>query len=549
MSFSALLDTVKEPNFNRIFTIINDRLKNVQYAADGTPVTSISHTSSELAEIRHLLFNAQKEQYIRDGAHFSTLAEAEKEVHNALNNCVIDGFSNAVNGIGTSIDPSMYNMANSTVLMSPEECTSMYANGGIAEVIINKKSKGSLLNGFELMSNSFSATELKELRDYAESLGFSALLANAIRDSCIYGGSAIFPVLNGDNALTMAMTFPQLYVNKMIGKGCLSYFVSPDRWNLVAIPNYDICAADYLKPRTFYVPISGLEVHTDRLAQIVAKPQPYWSAIRNLGWGTSDFTSYARALLGYEIMSLSLPIMCQQMSLLVHQIPLDGLIAQNGVEAARKWQQENEKELRDWSILNPKAINNFGSLEVVNRNYSGFDNLIDAIRKDVSAKSGLPESVLFYTQPNGIFNKTEEDVLLKQSETIRLIQRTIAPSLNKILPFIACSFWGINSWEDIERYKTLQISFDTPIITSPSKKADIAVKYAQTIKTLVDSGMMVDNALAFATKVIGEVELPTDFESVLTSVPDVNVNTIEKVPPSDEGETNVIQEGATNGVA
>ena len=52
-------------------------------------------------------------------------------------------------------------------------------------------------------------------------------------------------------------------------------------------------------------------------------------------------------------MAMSLPIMCQQMSLLVHELPLDGIIAQNGPKAAKAWVKENEEQMRKWSMLNP----------------------------------------------------------------------------------------------------------------------------------------------------------------------------------------------------
>jgi hypothetical protein len=74
-------------------------------------------------------------------------------------------------------------------------------------------------------------------------------------------------------------------------------------------------------------------------------------------------------------MMASIPILWQQMSLLVHQLPLDCIIAQNGPEAAKKLQAENEEQLRNWSMLNPKAINSYGEIAVVNRTYSGLDAL------------------------------------------------------------------------------------------------------------------------------------------------------------------------------
>ena len=232
---------------------------------------------------------------------------------------------------------------------------------------------------------------------------------------------------------------------------------------------------------------------------------------------------------------MSLPIMCQQMSLLVHTLPLDGIIAQNGVKAAKAWQKENEREMRDWSILNPKAINSYGEISVVNRNYSGFDSLIDAIRKDVAAKSGLPESLLFYSMPNGIFNKSEDDVMLKQSETIKLIQQVVAPCVQKLIPILAISYFGCRGQKDLEKYQSIKISFDTPVVSNPQKKADVALKMAQAIQLLYVTGFDKGQAVNIVSKVIGEVEMPSDMSSIFNSETEKEVKENTEKP---EGENN-----------
>ena len=380
-----------------------------------------------------------------------------------------------------------------------------------------------MLNGYRFKGTGFEEQQLIDLQGHAEMTGFGMALNDTFRDGNIYGGSVLFPIFNKDNPLTTAMTAKQLFQSGVLHKNCLRRWVEVDRWNTVVIPSFDLTAEDYLRPRSFYVPISGLEINSERASFVRPKPQPYWAAIQQLGWGEPDSVGYISAVKGYEIMVMSIPIMCQQMSLLVHQLPLDGIIAQNGPDAAKKWQKENEEQLRDWSMLNPKAINSYGEIAVVNRTYTGFDSLVDAIRKDVSAKSGIPESVIFFSQPNGIFNKTEEDVLLKQSETIRMIQKVIAPAINQVLPYIAVSCWGLPKGEESwEQYQTLQIDFDSPVISSPSQKADIAQKYSQSVATLVGAGMPLQTAVSFVSRLASEVELPGDFSVMQDPLPQSN---------------------------
>ena len=512
-------------HFKEIFSMLEGKAQSIQYTVDGVPSSPISHTADEIATIRNELYGAVQDNFVSTyGTAYRTMADVDRAANafsnDALTKVVTDGFYNPINGIGGVNDPSNASTATIPLLIGPNEVTALYANGGISQIIIDKKSKGVLLNGYRFKSSQFNEQELVDLQGHAESTGFSMALNDAFRDGNIYGGSALFPILYGDNPLTTAMTAEQLIKAGKITKNCLRRWVSVDRWNTVVIPNYDICAEDYLRPRSFYVPISGLEIHSDRAALIKPKPQPYWAAIQQLGWGEPDSVGYIQSVKGYEIMMMSIPIMWQQMSLLVHTLPLDGIIAQNGPEAAKKWQKENEEQLRGWSMTNPKAINSYGEIAVVNRTYSGLDSIIDASRKDVSAKAGIPESVIFFSQPNGIFNKTEEDVLLKQSETIRMIQRVVTPSINKILPYIAASCWGLpEGYESWTKYKTLQIDFDSPVISSPTEKSNIAQKYTQSIATLVGAGMPLQTALSFVSRLASEVELPGDFSVMQDPLP------------------------------
>lgn len=564
---TMMLEKVKsDQHMTKIYNIIGSRFDSLKRTADGMPDGPIHHTHDEIAAIKTELQAMVFENYVRDyGEGVRTYDDvctfAKSFSDEVLKKVVNDGFYNPLNGFGTSVDPSTFTNANQPLLLGPEEVTAMYANGGITAVIIDKKSKGVQLNGFTLHGDKhFSAQQLIDLQQYAVSTGFNAL-CDAIRDGNLYGGAVFFPLFKLDNPITVGMTERQLLQSGVIHKGCISRWAAVDRWNTVTVPTYDLCAEDYMNPRSVYVPISGLEVHRDRIAFIRPKPQPYWSAIRQLGWGTSDITSYAASLKGYEIMMMSIPIMCQQMSLLVHQLPLDGIIAQNGPTAARKWQAENEEQLRNWSILNPKAINSYGEIAVVNRTYTGFDNLVDAIRKDVSAKAGIPESVIFFSQPNGIFNKSEEDVLLKQSETIRMIQRAVTPSINAVLPYIAASLWGLPEGDESWKlYKTLSIDFDTPVVSSPSQKAIIAQNYTQAITQLAGAGMDIASAVGFVAKLSSEVEVPADMTAVLTAIPKADVQQAqEQVGAQMQGESNetsstdsqkrssVLQTGRTTG--
>lgn len=553
-TLKELAENCRSENYKKIFSIIDTGVKGtMKFAADGTPMTPASHSTGDVEEIKSCLYKEVQEHTIAAHEGFTTFSEVKSSVQlnmkKVVDGITKDGFYNPMSGVGTSIDPGMNNQTYQPLLMGPSEVTSLYANGGVASAIIDKKAKGAVLNGYTILSNRFHAQELQQLKEHAESKGFADVCCSAgLRDGYVYGGAATYPIFKLDTPVTTAMTIRQLIAEHVLGQGCLSHFVEIDRWNTVVIPSYDLSTEDYLRPRSFYVPISGLEICAERSAYIKPKPQPYWAAIRQLGWGEPDSVGYLRSLLSYNILIMAVPMMAQQMSLVIHRLPLDGIIAMNGPAAAKKWQAENEKELRDWSMFNPKAINAYGEIDVLNRTYTGFGELVDTLRKDISANCSLPESVIFYTQPSGIFNKTEEDVLLKQSETIKMGQKAVTPELNKLLPVLAADLWGLPegmaSWE---KYQTLQLSFDTPVVSSPSEKAEILRKFSESISLLCGAGMDVQTSLAYAKRYLGEVEVPKDIEEKMTALPaiktpeqvDENVSGADNSAPAAEGSADV----------
>jgi hypothetical protein len=156
----------------------------------------------------------------------------------------------------------------------------------------------------------------------------------------------------------------------------------------VFVPDYNITAKDYLYARTIFVPLGGVRVSTERVAMVRPKRLPFWGAIQQLGWSTSDFEGWIKDYEAYQIMKQSLPIMAQQMSLMYHHIPADGLILENGPEAAKDLFKLNEQQMREWSMLHPKAFNSVGEIKILERTYSGYQQLISEAKLAVAAGAG-----------------------------------------------------------------------------------------------------------------------------------------------------------------
>ena len=212
--------------------------------------------------------------------------------------------------------------------------------------------------------------------------------------------------------------------------------------------------------------------------------------------------------MSYNIVMATVPIMAQQMSLLVHEIPLDGTLAMNGMSSVKEFIEANNETLRNWSFTNPLTINSYGELKAINRSYTDFDKLIGSLRQNVSANSGFPESVLFHTQPTG-FSDNIEDVTLKQSETIKSVNNAVVPSLQPLVKMLVISCFGADH-EYAQKCDQVRLCFDTPTIVTNEEKGTLLEKFTQGISMLTSAGIEVGDAMDIARSFIPDVNIPDD---------------------------------------
>ena len=495
------------PNFRSISNVTSGNLKEIYEIIGSKSVSGVfdgasrpaSHTADEVEKIQSLLHNEVRLGMTKDGG-FKTLNQVQDEAKRFVN----DSFYNLVNGIGTPADPGYYNSANIPISLTPNEATSFYASGGLPRTIIDKKVKGIFLNGHSFKGQGWEQSEIEELQKYSEKTNFAKALKDGIRDGLIYGGSGVIPAFKRDSMVSYQYDAKQL--RRFIKKDSIDYFWTADRWNLVMVPNYNISAKDYLHPEYLYCPLAGQNVNTARMALIRPNELPYWGTLRQIGWGQSEFEGWIRSVLAYNVMMASIPIMSQQMSLLYHHIPLDGIMVQNGVDDGMKSiADQNAKSLRDWSMMNPKVINSLGEIKTVERNYAGYPELAMLLRQDISAKCRISESSIWYTQPQGFDNNTG-DITIRDAETMQLLGNEMAPQIHPLVKMLVYSCFGPES-PQADKVDGLQICFDSPTVMTSEEKAKLGNSFASIIQTLTSSGAPLDSAAKIAQEFMTSVDV------------------------------------------
>lgn len=462
---------------------------------------------------------AMREGMLKDyGSRIDAMQkEAEARRKMSLETGIVqDGYFNPTSGIGTIIDPGMQTESFIPVSITPTEATAYYANAGLPARVIDKKAGVLSLDGVHFECDAYTPEDIQKLEARAQENGFNEAYAQSITQGLIFGGAATYPALDGDNPIRTQKGIDELLREMKKEKDFIRYWITADRWNCVFVPEYNITAQDYLYAKSLFIPLGGVRVSTERMAMVRPKRLPFWGAIQQMGWSTSDFEGWIKDYEAYQIMKMSLPIMAQQSSLMYHALPADGLIIENGPKAARKFFEENEQQMREWSMLHPRAINSIGEIKILERTYSGFRDLINESRLAFCASCGLAESVLFQEKATGLASDNQDDIKLKQSETARLLFNQVEPSFKNCIKLLVADTFGKNS-EQYRHADEVHIKRDDGIVMSDQEKAQIGQSLAQTAGSFVAMGAPLTTALKAADKLIKDGELDQKTMDELTA--------------------------------
>jgi len=478
--------------------------------------TVYQHSLRDLEELSQLTYTHIQARHIEAGIKFHTLDQVRSDVKMKLTG---DEFYNPATGIGTFNDPQLVTRSNIPVMMGPMEQTSIYANGGISAMIIDKKTKGLVQSGvtFESRDKDFwNFDRVQELEDGAESSGLNPILIEALRDTLLHGGAFIYPVMKKGGVSNFGRPVDKLVEEK----DCIERWITVDRWNMVFIPSYIVTAKDYINPDSVYIPYGGYDVSTHLGAVLRPKSMPFWAVMYNMGFSPGDYCGYIRALEAYQMVVASIPIMAQQMSLVLYRVPLDALNAQLTPKTVDKIQSVNERSLREWSVLNPKVVNMIGEVSTIERTFAGFDNFFGAIKNDLATQCGITEPVLWHT-PNKGFQDVTASALLKDSENMKILANGFTTQLKNIKDLVVAHTYGTSS-EEWQKRGTLRLSFDRPVMSSEKDQGEIGARFAASVASLASAGIPAHVAVEIVEQFFKSVNVTEEELSEIKELEDFN---------------------------
>lgn len=519
VDFSALSQKVDDSTHKEILAIIGGRQAGSGMTTDS--VKPLPMTPSDIEAIQQLIYTRVRQNEMEAGP-VQSLDDAKQHIASGIAKLTVDSYFNPITGTGTTFDPTFYNTSTIPVSMMPQEASAYYSNGGIAGMIIDTKAGGMLTNGYRFIGNDWKPEWLETLKEYADAHNFDQKgMRDPNRDGLIYGGAMAVPSFKKDNAATYGMSIEQLLKNRIIEKDCISNIWHADRWNCVLVPDWNIAASDYLTPKRIFVPIAGVDVNTERAAILRPKQLPYWGTIQQMGWGISEFPSWIQPLLGYQIGVYGVPQLMQQMSLMFSQLPLDAILAAGGPNAAKALAEEIGKKLAAASNVFPKMLNSAAEIKVIERNFTGYPDMIKVLEDAICANAELSPSIVF-GRDGPSFGNDDGESTLKMAGSIQKIANKIIPQLQPLVKILVYSCFGPDS-EQAKIADKVRVDFDSPVVLTNKERNEAATSFSAVVTAMVGAGLQPGDALEVGKSFIPDIELPQDILDKLAQVADMGL--------------------------
>lgn len=506
-----------------IFRIINKSGSSVRRDEHNRTILHDSTTFRGLPvdaveEITTLTDNYIKNSMASHGIQYATYDSVMKESEARMRSVLVnlrkpnqnakmlhDSISNPVTDIASTGDPTVYSEVNPNIYISPFEAATLYSQKGLAELVVNKKSKSILLNGLKIKNAKLSAKQIDEISLNNVRRGVPKLTADSLRDSLVYGGNLLFPLLKRDTPETMALGVVGLIKQGLLKKDSIDYFVSLDRWNTIHLPFNNPTQRDYLDPEKYYIPYLGADVHRSRCSRIVTgAPAGFWGNMPTLGWGLSDYCGYLRSMQNYKIAVQTIPLMIQQMSIIARSIDISGVLASEGANALDEMTGRDTIRYTEWSPTNPVTLDILGQLQVINRQFAHVPELLRLLRQDFASDTTIPEPLLFSSEKGNFSSGDDtEGNLTKQNESVKYTHKDVEMQMKRLAQILVIDALGVDD-EIIKALPYTEIHFDTPIIANSVERTEIGKNIADTFFQFAAGQMPIDKAASLASAAGGD---------------------------------------------
>lgn len=393
-----------------------------------------------------------------------------------MSQVINDSLTSLITSMGDPNRDKLAAVQYSGLLLNDQQIQNAYRTGWMAKRLVDIPAKDALRN-WRLWQGTPEQTQMLEKTETR--LGVQGKLLRCYILARVLGGAAIF-IGTGDKDLSEPL------IPERIGKDGVKYLTVLPKTSLAAGEiDTDVLTDNYGKPKYYELITNGqlVKIHPSRLVILVGEKHiDEWAVMdSSRGWGDSIIQASYSALKSSNATDDNVASLIFEANINVVAIPhlMDKLgdtrseqqlIKRLSLAAAQK------------GIHGDLLIDSEETFTRQSANFSNLDKIMERFAVLVGATQGIPASKFLGQAPSGL-NSTGENELKNYYDDIKTIQTLeIQPSLKILDECLIRSALGSRP-DDISYLWS-------PLAQATSKEiAETGEKLANTIKTLVDSGL------------------------------------------------------------
>ena len=398
-----------------------------------------------------------------------------------------DGYSNAAAFIGED-SPLMTagTFTRTSLTQNTELLTSAYRTSWLAKRIIDMPSED-MTRAWYTLSTSLSEEALSDLQRLEARHSVKQEITNAIRWARLYGGSIALMVIRGEEELRDQPLNPDTLLPDCF-QGLLvldrAQGISPSLEMVTDLDDPDFGTPAYYTVNVDLPELKTVRIHHSRVLRFVGRELPKLEQERESYWGASELEHIWDELLKRSATSANI-------AQLVFQANITTLKMGDFGEALALGSDIHRQRIQDTIAMENRFRTSYGlqllsaedSMENHPYSFSGLAEVYELFMMDMAGAAEIPATKLFGRSPQG-FNSTGESDLRNYYEMISQLQeRFLRPALDKLLPVMAISCWGMIP-DDLE------IVFEPVMTTSAGERADLIDKLSSQVIAAFQAGLI-----------------------------------------------------------
>ena len=326
----------------------------------------------------------------------------------------------------------------------------------------------------------------------------------------LYGGAAGIIMIRGQDDLTQPLDY------ELILPGCFLGLMILDRWSGIypelgqvtdpADPDFELPEYYTIRDEESGTLIS--KVHHSRVLRFTGRELPYNEKIVETYWGESELEAIYSELVKRDNVSGNIAALTFRANVnYLETDSLDQMLAVNNAAAQKRFWQTLQAQSVIESNFGTRLVNKGDVMHNTQYTFAGLADIYDRVMMDVAGAAKTPVTKLFGRSPAGMNATGESDMNNYYDYIDGLRENQLRPILERLLPIMALSAWGIVPYD---------LDIDFPPLQTPDSNevADIVDKKTQAVLSAYQSDL-IDAATA-----LKELKALADETSMYNSISD-----------------------------